>query len=582
MATPGREDRPALGWLIAVGGLSLVLYGAVAVLGFRFRYGEGHADRPILEVLALLGAATLGWLAALKGLLSRQAAGPGAIRVVLLFAVLYRLVLLPSQPIQEIDFYRYLWDGRVCLHGLNPYRYAPAQVERGREEPDAPADLAALGRLSTESPAVHTIFERVHHRDVPTVYPPAAQAVFAAAAALTPADSPLPVHVLVLKTLLLLLFDLATVFLLAALLHRLGLPPAWCAAYGWCPLVLKEVVNSGHLDSLAVFFTIRALYALVAAGKNRRPALVSTAAFAALGVAILAKSYPVILLPVVAAFAAARLRGRVLLPLAACAAVAAAGYLPVCGAAPRAPDSTDRSHHPWAGLGIFLTRWQMNDLPFMLVHENLRRPGSAVPDRRFVVAPADWREALHEHLLSPAADAVGLPAGTDPAFLLAQGLMGLVLLGLCLHGARGVWRRPESATLLRAALRTLAWGWLLSSAPNPWYLLWCLPLIVFDGRRSWFLLPGLVLLYYLRFWLAYRAPDAPARAAARDLFDFGVVWLEYLPFLLALAAESAAAPLRRLAAPLARGRLGPGPAGPLVLGAFRAAAGQEGQKEQDR
>jgi hypothetical protein len=62
---------------------------------------------------------------------------------------------------------------------------------------------------------------------------------------------------------------------------------------------------------------------------------------------------------------------------------------------------------------------------------------------------------------------------------------------------------------------------------------------VFDGRRSWFLLPGLALLYYLRFWLEYQAlPDDVAIRAARARFDFGVVWFEFVPFFAALLVES--------------------------------------------
>ena len=86
---------------------------------------------------------------------------------------------------------------------------------------------------------------------------------------------------------------------------------------------------------------------------------------------------------------------------------------------------------------------------------------------------------------------------------------------------------------------TLAWGWLLSSAQNPWYFLWGLPFIVFDGRRCWFLLLGFPFLYYLRFLLEYQAPaTGVGLQAARAAFDFQVVWLEYLPFFLALVVET--------------------------------------------
>ncbi len=39
--------------------------------------------------------------------------------------LLSRLILIPSQPVLEDDYYRYLWDGAVTAHGYNPYVYSP-------------------------------------------------------------------------------------------------------------------------------------------------------------------------------------------------------------------------------------------------------------------------------------------------------------------------------------------------------------------------------------------------------------------------------------------------------------------------
>ncbi len=360
-------------------------------------------------------------------------------------------------------------------------------------------------------------------------------------------------------------FDLAALGVLVGLLRRLRLPENWCLAYGWCPLALKEFANSGHLDSIAVFFTTLAMFWLVAAvqrpgaRESRLSVGVATAGMLALGVAVLAKSYPVIMLPVVLAFLAARLGFRSVVPVAAFLAVVIAGYLPLCGTPREEQGDTGSvlvplsagpanfgsdspaspgSHHPWTGLGTFLMRWQMNDFLFMLAHENLRRPGPE-PDHWFVLVPGAWREALHGTCLAPIAGAA-LPASeADPAFLLTQFLMGAILLGLCLHWAWCIYKQPEPQALLRGAFLTLAWGWLLSSAQNPWYLLWSLPFMIFARHRSWFLLLGLAFLYYLRFWLEYQAPatDAGFRAA-RAAFDFQVVWWEYLPFFLVLLAET--------------------------------------------
>src|SRR5262249_44920817 len=159
-----------------------------------------------------------------------------------------------------IDFYRYLWDGRVVLAGMNPYHFSPGDIDDADES--ATGELANVKQLAGQSDSIRTIFERIHYREIPTSYPPAAQLVFALSGLLTPAAAPVAVHILVLKCIL-VAFDLGIVVALLLLLRRLGLPEAWCLAYGWCPLVLKEVANSGHMDSIPAFFTMLALYSII-------------------------------------------------------------------------------------------------------------------------------------------------------------------------------------------------------------------------------------------------------------------------------------------------------------------------------
>ena len=56
-------------------------------------------------------------------------------------------------------------------------------------------------------------------------------------------------------------------------------------AYAWCPLVMKEFANSGHVDALAVFLTVAALLGLVrvARAKDGTGLLAAVLAFGLLG-----------------------------------------------------------------------------------------------------------------------------------------------------------------------------------------------------------------------------------------------------------------------------------------------------------
>jgi hypothetical protein len=544
------ERDPIRRRLIAIGLGTLPIYGLIAILSDSFRYGEGYRERPILTVLALLALAWLGYALALAAVLGRsdapavgsawvESAARRRVPLVLAFALAFRLILLISRPIQEIDYYRYLWDGRVVLNGLNPFQYAPAEVDRLGPEAEADSAPGRLWRLAGTSAPVRTIFERVHHREVPTIYPPASQAVFALAALVTPSSAPVGIHVLVLKCLL-IAFDVGTLLVLARLLRRLGLPEDWSLAYGWCPLVLKEFANTAHLDAIAVFLTVLAAYHFVATPdrpSGRRSLLEPVLGAVALGLAVLAKGYPLVLLPMNAGFLAARLRRWAMIPALVLASIILAGYVSFLVGAPTRGEGP--IHSPWTGLGTFLARWQKNDFLFMLAHENLRPPTPGVPDRWCVAVPGDWRRMIDRVVAAPLARLLDAP-DAEPAFLLTQGVMGTVIATIAIAWAVRVFRAPEPRVLLRGTALVLAWGWLLSSTPHPWYLTWSLPFLVFAGPRSWFLLPGLAPIYYLRFHLEYQAAPGGLSAIndAFDSFDYGVVWFEFGPFLAALAVET--------------------------------------------
>jgi len=298
-----------------VGVVQLLLWIAVAVAAERFDPSSNFGRQPFLLVTGLLAANFLLYLASLT-LVWRAPNSSRAVRrqwrMVFLFAVLFRLALWWSQPIQELDLYRYLWDGRVLAAGINPYRYSPAQVEAARENASANEELQHLNQLLHRSPEVSHIFSLIDHRSVPTIYPPLSEAVFAATALITPERAPVRVQVGVFKGVL-LLFDLATVALVMGLLRNLGQSPARALAYAWCPLVLKEFANTGHLDAIAVCLTAAVFWLLTlprrenifAATANRlplRPESRDWLATVLWACAVLAKLYPLVLAPVLLAF----------------------------------------------------------------------------------------------------------------------------------------------------------------------------------------------------------------------------------------------------------------------------------------
>ena len=530
---------------LALGVAQLLLWIGVALAAEQFDPAGNFADRPFPLVVALLATNFVLYLASL-GLVWRGDWAKSTVRLgwrtVLIFAVLFRLALWWSQPIQELDLYRYLWDGRVLAAGINPYRYSPAQVEAARDADATNFELKQLNRLLQPSPEVAKIFSHIDHRSVPTIYPPLSEAVFAATALVTPERASVRAQVGVFKGVL-LLFDLATIGLVMGLLRNLGQPPVRALAYAWCPLVLKEFANTGHLDSIAVCLTVTVFWLLTlprrennsASAVSQSPMRPQFRDWLAAGLwagAVLAKLYPVVLAPVLLAFWWRRVRWRTSGLFAAFALVVLGGFalLPPVSRAPKTEAVATAEHSNFSGLGEFLRRWEMNDLLFSIVYENvrLRSADNGSVEPWYSVLPATAREHLNSTLARMAGGVwLDFPA-SRLAFLFTQALVAATVLALACWLALRRWPDDPRETLLRRAFLCLAWLWFLSATQNPWYWTWALPLVVFVSR-PWLLVSGFALIYYLRFWFVHQFPNAtlPGGLTGMRFFDEVVVWVEH-------------------------------------------------------
>ena len=135
---------------------------------------------------------------------------------------------------------RYIWEGAVQWHGVNPYSVAP----------DDPA-LAGLAQGELAG-----VWQQVNHKGMTAIYPPASLLFCGAIAAISPTP-------LVFKAAFTLL-DLGVMAVLVAVLRLRGLPPARLLFYAANPLVIVFVCGEGHLDVLQVFFLVCACWALLA------------------------------------------------------------------------------------------------------------------------------------------------------------------------------------------------------------------------------------------------------------------------------------------------------------------------------
>ncbi len=235
-----------------------------------------------LQALLCLVGAALVWNAK---------PGGAAFVIVLVIAALLRLGLLFETPKLSDDIYRYIWDGRVQSAGINPYQFIPANPQ-----------LTSLRDRD--------IYPHINRREyAPTIYPPMAQVIFFAIHQVSGSVTGFKAC--------LLLFEATTIWALARLLPRSGLPRERVLIYAWNPLVLWEFAGSGHIDAAMIAFIALAFVAREA----RRESL--TGFF--LGAAALTKFFPLVLLP------ALYRRWDWKMPAAAVATFCL-GYLPYLGA----------------------------------------------------------------------------------------------------------------------------------------------------------------------------------------------------------------------------------------------------------
>jgi hypothetical protein len=526
---------------------------------------EGEATHSLLVILGLFAIAFACYLWAIRISLAADQSRQ-LLALVVTTGLIFRLTLLFSNPIEEIDLYRYLWDGQATVAGVSPFRYSPQQVLRAPDE-ELPVDLAKLVTVRQTVPGMPEILDRVHYGELPTIYPPASQAVFALATICTPPSAAVTERMTFMKAWF-VAFDMATIALLVWLLRWAGKPVGWVTAYAWCPLLIKEVANSGHLDALAVFLSTaafclacRALWSPVGVTSKSVPTPSPFAIYLAaiaLALASGAKFFPIVWAPLFAVTTYRKFGWRtalgasclgtitvaiILWPMWPRTHMVALSPLPMKSTADELPPlpppelgTTPRD--PTQSLRAFLSEWEMNDFLFLIVMENVR-PTDQVPVNEvawFSIVPDSWRQAA----CSATASIVGVEIGRAP-FFLSRSITSCVFLAIAFGLALRNQTSKSAEFFLEAAFLTIAWFWLLLPTQNPWYWTWALPLLPFARSRAWLVLSGLAMIYYVRFWLTFHFPSTPLLGTAYSgpqFFDYIVTWLEFGPWFVVLALTS--------------------------------------------
>ncbi len=409
-----------------------------------------------------------------------------ALHIALGLATAAGVILVAAPSVLSDDLFRYLWDGRVCGAGIDPYLYAP----------DAPA-------LFSLRDALHA---RVNNPEIPTIYPPFAQLVFWVADCID--HAPWTLKALALAA------HLATV---ALVFRATPTPHAGRAAllYGLNPLALSESALGGHVDVFAGLSLLAFAFAL-ARGRA--------------GAAILAATIAT----------GTKLIGLVVAPLLSSRHRAAAAFafaLSVLVATPLF--FAGRGSDAVPGLGQYARRWAGNAGLYRVLesgarvgvdrvaeatysaHDQVRVPALAPVVRLLDGTPFDpWATQVAEKKEAPDETAFQRDYA---ASMLARGAAFLLVVGLVLWLVR---RRVPPLAATRATVLAVL---LLAPQIHPWYLLWLLPLEVATGGQAGLLFSATILAGYapLATWLSERRWEE----------NSAMVFIIHLPVVVLLAWE---------------------------------------------
>ena len=426
---------------IRIGGMIAIALIGLSALSWAFPYDVDLEQAPLgLYIgVATLAAGLWMWLPA-KLNNNRQAYRP--LLSILVIGLIARGAMFVSTPVLEDDSYRYLWDGAVTARGIDPYKYAPNQVDiislfaTEQTTPDD-TDLAALQRLAADHARVHS---RINYPYVATIYPPLTQAAFAVAHWIDPFG-------LTGWRLVLLAADLAAFGLLIALLKAHNRAPQWGALYWWNPIIILQGFGAGHMDILVVPFLLAALLS----AKREQFAIAPLSLAGAVGI----KLWPALLLPLILRpllFKPFRLVGLGVLFVAVCFVLVA----------PQLIHALD----PNAGLNAYASDWRTHAFLFTLLEDGVVR------------------------LLDD--------PGTLARYTVALAVSGTVAILALRYAHQPEWL----PALVAIAIATLLF---LSPTGYPWYLIWLAPLLPFLLHPGLQALMLTAPLYWLRFQLGDEA-----------------------------------------------------------------------------
>jgi hypothetical protein len=160
-----------------------------------------------------------------------------------LLLIFSRLLILFSFPLLSDDIYRFIWDGSLMHHGINPFSATPIQ-------------LMQLNPEWIDS----TLFDNMNSKAYYSVYPPINQLAFYLSA--IPGKGNLLASAFILR-IFILAFDFGNIYLIKKLLQFYKKDKKLVYLYALNPLVIVEFTGNLHFEAVMIFFTLLSIWLLL-------------------------------------------------------------------------------------------------------------------------------------------------------------------------------------------------------------------------------------------------------------------------------------------------------------------------------
>ncbi len=183
--------------------------------------------------------------------------------VIIFFALLYRITLIPAEPSTSDDVYRYIWEGKILANGFNPFEKAPDDPE--------------LNFLHSDN-----LPGKVTFPSMTSIYPTVAQAVFLFNY-LVSGESDWGMKLIYLLCEFITFVFLIKIFELRKQNRNLVI------LYAWLPLPIMEYFINSHIDAVGIMFFIVFIF-LILSGKYIQAAFT-------FALTVITKLIPVIIAP---------------------------------------------------------------------------------------------------------------------------------------------------------------------------------------------------------------------------------------------------------------------------------------------